>query len=185
MTLFKRFKKDKQFRNKVLIGIVIFLFVTNFGGGFLETQSAWPAQSICDTYDDGVLNFGGPENCFSLGCVYHNPGAFEYCKAGLDDGDRSYVILDYVESHPEIYNSQGDMCKSGFAELVVVPGVPPNYYLCLSEEDANKKGIHSCRSWQQPIADIFYGIFKDSKIQCPTAAYLVIGTVAFAALAVI
>ena len=192
MKYFKKFNKDKKFRNQVLIGILLFvIFSGNLG---TESQAVFPAESVCEKVvkdDWGLIYIGSDEEiaqCISAGCVYRDSGlfglAFEAeCKAGLDAYDKIPKDARYVEMYPTIYPLK--MCKPGLATAPETQFI--DEWVCITEQVAELRDDipEVCKAWQEPFAKGLKSVWKDAPDDCPTRAYIVMGAAVLLLLAFI
>jgi hypothetical protein len=193
MEYFKRFKKDKSFRNKVIIGIVISLFILNSSND-VGTQAFYDggsSQSKCDECGGGLFNLCDPVECvLELGCVYDDSITND-CKAGLDFSDQickgTYLENDYPSIYP------GAMCKSPYVPATIEsPGLCSLFggkaWKCVTQSSIDTSGASSpicSKSWQQPLSDMLDSIWENDINSCSTKSYLVIGAIGAIILAVV
>lgn len=180
MKIFKRFKKDKKFRNNVFIGLIIFLFLTQSGA--LEPQAV--SQETCDQYDKiGMFN-----ECKSSGCavdIANIPvpllGTFIECQSWLTESMFSCTSSSTTRFLAKDDSTANSLCGGDGKKAIHSESYCfQTAYLCVADPNP------ACKTWQKPFAGILDGIWKDNPdMSCSTKAYIVMGAGVLLLLAVI
>lgn len=178
------------------MAVLAFFIISNFGAMDKKEAPTFPAQSVCDTCGDGIINICDVEECLGLGCVAKGPeisNLHATCVAGLAIGDEVCIDNFHVQDNPHVYTSDGSkMCQSGLARTVDYGltnspcGALGDTWKCIAEEEAEERGITSCKDWQKPFAEILDSTGLGESIDsCATKAYIIMGLVMLLAIAVI
>lgn len=196
---FEKIKKNKKFKKNVIIGIIIFIFLTSFTSFDLGTQAAVP-QSTCDQFNGLSDRMWTPQDvtgCQSVGCSSEylaDPTSFGLASTFTDwlldvlfnlhlspitckskAGTGKWVLADGD-------NKANGLCESGYAVKIENNFIFDDVYICATAPPGSK-----CKSWQEPFANILDSVWESHPFgnKCSTKAYVSIGAVGFLMLAVI
>lgn len=193
---FKKWRKDKKWRNQIIMWIVIGYFVLNFTEFGTELQATWTPQSECNKYNSyfadvfGITSDKEKKDCEQADChiqitwgintipifPFITPGFISKCVSYVPTG--SYTpegaeACKELEADELSISDRIERCGTVFTKC----------YVC---EPKGQGEESACKKWQKPFADFLDSVWKENKIEsCSTKAYLVMGFGAFALLAVL
>ena len=183
MELFKRFKKDKKFRNSVIVVGVILLFLFNTGGP--QTQAV--SQATCNQFN----HIGDLNECVDAGCaadVPNLPSLFglplELHECLLKWSEIAFTCSSTAPSSEFLADSRSaatSLCGDGKKALESETYCYEKTYVCIDVPEGEE-----CSGWQKPFAGFLDSVWKTNEVDsCSAKAYIVIGAVGTILLAVI
>jgi len=190
MKLFKKFRTDKTFRNNIIVGLIILVFILNSQEN-VKTQAI--SEDTCNSYNTLGVTLGDDlKGCLASGCIgkpLNWPIPDIQIGHTLIQCARTIIGISNIHCTNQVdigsnflANSQLDAmnaCTTGNAAEIGSYCFTISKYTCVEGE--------KCKSWQKPFARIFSSIFKktSSGMDCSTQAYLTLGGIIMIALAVI
>lgn len=190
---FNKFRTNSEFRRNIIIGLVIFFFLSNYMGSSVETQAIWPPQKTCSKYNTLEEYSGGPR-FMPDDSIIRNQCKDDSCSieiwGGLSLITRRKCVAGVPDDH---YTADGsNACISGKAykleewdEKVSYCGeIVGDCYKCVVAAVGEST---ACKSWQKGLADFADSIewVRENIDSCSAKAYLTIGAIIFIGLAVI